>query len=51
MSYCFLFTEKKVWLGEERKRSEKQNNDKISFSGQVMFESFVFQLLRVQKVL
>lgn len=31
--------------------SGKHNKDKISLSGQVMFESYVFQLLRVQKVL
>ncbi|KAL9320151.1 hypothetical protein ACSQ67_011990 [Phaseolus vulgaris] len=43
--------EKRLCLGEERKTSEKHNIDKISLSGQVMFESFVFQLLRVQKVL
>ncbi|BAT88223.1 hypothetical protein VIGAN_05167100 [Vigna angularis var. angularis] len=40
-----------LWLPEERKKSEKHNNDTISLSGQVMFESFVFQLLHVQKVL
>ncbi|KAJ1422948.1 hypothetical protein SESBI_12715 [Sesbania bispinosa] len=31
--------------------SGKHNNDQISLSGQVMFESYVFQLLRVEKVL
>ncbi|TKY47264.1 hypothetical protein E2542_SST29324 [Spatholobus suberectus] len=43
-------TEVKIWLPEGRNMmSGKHNNDKISLSGQVMFESYVFQLLRVQK--
>nr|KYP76077.1 hypothetical protein KK1_020299 [Cajanus cajan] len=44
--------EKKFWLPEGRNTtSGKHNNDKIRLSGEMMFESYVFQILRVQKVL
>ncbi|KAG2395021.1 uncharacterized protein HKW66_Vig0076040 [Vigna angularis] len=51
VNFIDLFVDMQLWLPEERKKSEKHNNDTISLSGQVMFESFVFQLLHVQKVL
>ncbi|XP_061366791.1 uncharacterized protein LOC133309945 [Gastrolobium bilobum] len=44
--------EMKNWQREERNTvSGKENNDQINLSDQVMFESYVFHLLRVQKVL
>ncbi|KAK7387304.1 hypothetical protein VNO78_28010 [Psophocarpus tetragonolobus] len=42
--------EMKLWLPQERNTTGgKHTKDKISLSGQVMFEGYVFQLLRVQK--
>ncbi|KAG4923545.1 hypothetical protein JHK87_049085 [Glycine soja] len=48
-----FFTEVKFWSPEGRTTMSggKHKNGKISLSGQVMFESYVFKLLRVQKVL
>ncbi|RDY00149.1 hypothetical protein CR513_16711, partial [Mucuna pruriens] len=43
--------EMRFWLPEGRNTMSGKHNDKISLSGQVMFESYVFQLLRVQKVM
>ncbi|KAL2333083.1 hypothetical protein Fmac_014296 [Flemingia macrophylla] len=44
--------EMNFWLPEGRKTTiGKDNNDKISLSGEMMFESYVFQILRVQRVL
>ncbi|KAK7305550.1 hypothetical protein VNO77_43456 [Canavalia gladiata] len=44
--------EKKIWQPEGRNTvSGKHNSEQISLSGQMMFQSYVFQLLCVQKVL
>jgi hypothetical protein len=53
MPLLFLYTEIEICQPEEGRNTVrgKYNNGKISFSGQVMFERYVFQLLRVQKVL
>lgn len=52
MLLFFLYTETRSWQTEGRNSvNEKHCSDQMSLSGQVMFESYVFQLLRVQKVL